>query len=161
MTHEYVIAVGGTVKGVGCDDGPAPTAIGWAADRVLAVGSDGVVRTISRGDSIFIDIGGCAVTPAPGDPVAAEELLRTAVATGRPVDALEMLASAGLLDSADPLESGVPADLAFWSADPDAMPPDSAPSLRIVALVRAGAFTEGDEHCGPFPLTPAALPTRE
>ena len=160
MTHEYVIALGGTVNGVGCD-GPKPTAVGWAADRVLAVGSDEVVRTISRGDSVFIDIGGCAVTPAPGDPAAAEVLLRTAVASGRPVDALELLASAGLLDSADPLEPGVPADLAFWSADPEAIPPDVASSLRIVALVRAGAFTEGDEHCGPFPMAPVALPTRE
>ena len=147
--------MGGTVVGATAD--LAATGIAWAADRVLAVGPDEVVRTISRGDSTFLDLGGCAVTAAPRDPRRAERLLQSAVVGGRPFDALALLAEAGLLDAPTALEPGSPADLAFWSTDPaapradSAAPPaDAAASLRIVALVQAGAFTEGDEHCGPF-----------
>jgi hypothetical protein len=107
MTHEYIIALGGRVHappGTQADPEPA-TAIAWAADHVLAVGTDDVVRGISRGDSIFLDLDGCEVTAA-------------GIAAG--------------------LEVGSPADLDFWDA------------ARIVARVRAGAFTKGDEHCGPF-----------
>lgn len=114
MTHEYIIAVGGRVeahRGADADVWPA-TAIAWAADHVLAVGSDEVVRGISRGDSIFLDLDGCVVTAAAG------EASRGADAVG--------------------LEVGSSADLDFWDA------------AQILARVRAGAFTEGDEHCGPF-----------
>jgi len=141
--------MGGTVVGATAD--LAATGIAWAADRVLAVGPDDVVRTISRGDSTFLDLGGCAVTAAPHDPRRAERLLQDAIAGGRRFGALALLAEAGLLDSPAAPEPGSPADLAFWSADPEALAAGSAASLRIVALVRAGAFTEGDEHCGPFP----------
>lgn len=115
MTHEYVIAVGGRIQRT-ADEPEAATAIAWAADRVLAVGPDELVRAISRGDSTFLDLGGCVVTAAPG-------------ADG------------------DDLEPGSPADLDFWDGP------------RIVARVRAGRFTEGDEHRGPFqsavaPATP-------
>jgi len=151
LTHEYVIAVGGRVLQDGPAVGPAPTAVAWAADGVLAVGPDDVVRAISRGDSTFLDLGGCAVTPLPSDPAGAERLLRAAVAAGRPLRALELLAKAGLLDPAARLEPGSPADLVFWSVDPETASPGSAPSLRIVAAVRGGAFTEGDEHVGAFP----------
>jgi hypothetical protein len=155
LTHEYVIALGGAVVGTGAAagpaTGPAATAIAWAADRVLAVGPDDLVRMISRGDSTLLDVRGCAVTAAPRDVLDAERLLRNAVATGRAFDASGLLSEAGLLDSPTAPEPGSPADLAFWSADPEAMAPGAAASLRIVAVVRAGAFTEGDEHCGPFP----------
>ena len=115
MTHEYVIAVGGRIHVMG-DEPEATTAIAWAADRVLAIGSDELVRAISRGDSTFLGLGGCLVTAAPGG------------------------------DSRE-LEPGSPADLDFWDGP------------RIVARVRAGRFTEGDEHRGPFqsavaPATP-------
>lgn len=154
MTHEYVIALGGTIlgaSGAGRDVGHAASAIGWAADRVLTVGSDEIVRAISRGDSTFLDINGRAVTPLPSDTARAERLLRAAVAAGSPFRATEVLQRAGLLDPASSLEPGSPADLAFWNLDPETMTSASAASLRIVAVVRGGAFTEGDEHCGPFP----------
>jgi hypothetical protein len=118
MTHEYVIAMGGRVLGAAPGDGPAPTAIGWAADAVLAVGPDDVVRAISRGDSTFLDLAGCTVTAASSD-------VR--------------------------LEPGAPADLDLWRAWPP------GPGALPLARVRAGAFTEGDEHCGPFARV---VPTR-
>lgn len=106
MTHEYVIALGGHVRGAVAESGTQATAIAWAADRVLAVGSDERVRAISRGDSTFLDLEGATVAS---------------------------------LDPSVVLEPGTEADLAFWrdGADP-------------IAVVRAGAFTEGDEHAGPF-----------
>lgn len=112
MTHEYVIGIGGRIAGTDPGAGPAPTAIAWAADAVLAVGSDETVRAISRGDSTFVDLDGCTVTAGEHGTV---------------------------------LEPGAPADLDFW-ADPGGADGDR----RLVASVRAGAFTEGDEHCGPF-----------
>jgi uncharacterized Zn-binding protein involved in type VI secretion len=115
MTHEYVIATGGLILGADPTAGASATAIAWAADRVLAVGSDEVVRAISRGDSTFIDLDGCAVTRHGYE---------------RGLEPLEP----------GPLEPGSPADLAFWAGDPP----------RIVATVRAGAFTDGDPHTGPF-----------
>jgi hypothetical protein len=107
MTHEYVIATGGRILGTDPSAGTTPTAIAWAADHVLAVGSDEAVRAISRGDSTFIDLDGCAVTA---------------------------------LDTSATLEPGSPADLEFRQPG----------SSEVVALVRAGAFTAGDEHRGPF-----------
>lgn len=142
MTHEYVIAVGGRVephrprRG-----GVAPTAIGWAADRVLAVGSDDVVRSISRGDSTFIDLGGCAVTALPGDLARADALVReTSPEAGPQIDVGALLVDAGLLDHRSLLEPGAPADLAFWKT-----------GSGLIAIVRHGAFADGDEHRGPFP----------
>ncbi len=114
MTHEYVIATGGRILGTDPSAGMKPTAIAWAADRVLAVGSDEAVRAISRGDSTFLDLDGCAVTA---------------------------------MDPSATLEPGSPADLVFRR-------PGSA---EVVAMVRAGAFTVGDEHRGPFaPRGPTA-----
>lgn len=43
------------------------------------------------------------------------------------------------LDPPTLLEPGAEADLAFWRDGDDP-----------IAVVRAGAFTEGDEHAGPF-----------
>lgn len=154
MTHEYVIALRGAVLGTGAAAGAVPTAVAWAADRVLAVGSDDAVRAISRGDSTFVDLAGGAVTPAPEHVVAAERLVRAAVAAGHPFDAVALLAGAGLLAPDTRVEVGAPADLAVWSADPGTVPPSGAASVRIVAVVRAGAFTAGDEHTGPFARLP-------
>jgi hypothetical protein len=91
VTHEYVIAIGGRIAGAHGVDGRVATAIAWAADRVLAVGSDDAVRAISRGDSTFLDLGGCAVTAAdpgerlePGAP-ADLQFWRDEPRSGRPV----------------------------------------------------------------------------
>jgi hypothetical protein len=125
VTHEYVIALGGRIR-VSPHEVPGQTpatAIAWAADRVLAIGSDDAVSAMSRGDSIFLDIAGCLVTAAPDE-------------------------------GAGELEPGSLADLDFWVDDP------TYPATRgpIVARVRAGSFTEGDEHCGSFRRVRAPLP---
>ena len=65
MTHEYTVLIGGVVLTGG--DGPAAaTAIAWAADTILAIGDDEAVRSISRGNSRFVDLGGACVVPAEG-----------------------------------------------------------------------------------------------
>jgi hypothetical protein len=152
VTHEYVIALSGRILGSRADtDGPPPTAIAWAADRVLAVGSDTEVRAVSRGDSTFLDLRGCAVTPLPRDVSRAEEVLRQAILADRDVDVWAALAAAGLIDSDSVLEPGSPADLAVWSTDSGLVEPAAAATMRVLAQVRAGAFTEGDAHCGPLP----------
>lgn len=72
MTHEYTILLGGTVR-------PTPdrphaadlseasearfTAIAWAHDTILAVGTDAEVRSISRGDSRFVELDGAQIVP--------------------------------------------------------------------------------------------------
>jgi hypothetical protein len=152
MTHEYLVATGGRIGPVAAGvDASAATAIAWAADRVLAVGPDEDVRSISRGDSIFLDLGGCVVTPLPDDPARAAELVRSVASGGGPVDIVELLIGNGLLSPAATLEPGSPADLACWRTDPGAGGrAASSASPRLIALVRAGAFTQGDEHAGPF-----------
>ena len=62
VTHEYTILFGGTVIPGG--DVPEGSAIAYALDTVLLVGSDDDVRSISRGDSHFIDLHGAFVVPA-------------------------------------------------------------------------------------------------
>jgi hypothetical protein len=150
VTHEYVIALDGRIDPHRPGDaGPAATAIAWAADHVLAVGTDDVVRAISRGDSTFLDIEGCVVTALPDDPERAASMLRDASLGGAPeLDVGALLVDAGLLDSDSALEPGSVADLAFWGLAPEDA--DHPRSLRLVATVRGGAFTEGDEHTGPF-----------
>jgi len=66
VTHEYTILFGGTVIPGG--DVPDATAISYALDTVLFLGSDADVRSISRGDSHFIDLHGAFVVPA-GDVI--------------------------------------------------------------------------------------------
>ena len=62
MTHEYTILIGGLVlRGGGA---AACTAIAWASDTVLALGSDAEVLAISRGDSSVVALGGRTITPA-------------------------------------------------------------------------------------------------
>ena len=139
MTHEYVIGLSVTVHSA-LGTGEAATAVAWAADHVLAVGADDAVRAISRGDSTFLDLDGCVVTELPTDPTQADLLVRetaptTAAHLGR------LLIAAGWLDPGSGLETGSPADLAFWAP---------RPSYHLAAVVREGAFIEGDEHMGPF-----------
>jgi len=61
VTHEYTLLLGGRVIRGG--DAPEATAIAWAADTILVIGSDEEVRSISRGDSRFVELGGATVIP--------------------------------------------------------------------------------------------------
>ena len=157
VTHEYVIGLGGRIDPrTAAPAETTRTAIGWAADRVLAVGTDDGVRAISRGNSTFLDLHGCVVTALPEDLERADALVREATAGSVPgLDVGTLLMDAGLLGQEATLEPGSPADLAFWCRDATVNMPISAahgpPGLRLVAVVRGGAFTEGDEHRGPFP----------
>jgi hypothetical protein len=136
VTHEYVIALNGHIEPDPGGDSEE-TALAWAADAILAVGPDDVVRAISRGDSTFLDLCGCLVTPLPDAPSQADSLIREEHARGE--DVARLLVESGLLSSAASLEPGAPADLAFWDES------------GLVAIVRAGHFLDGDIHRGPFP----------
>ena len=59
MTHEYTLLIRGTI--ISGRDEPDVSAIAWAADTVIALGSDDDVRGTSRGDSHVIDLGGASV----------------------------------------------------------------------------------------------------
>jgi hypothetical protein len=61
MTHEYTLLLGGKVRAG--EGAPEASAIAWAEDTVLAIGSDQAVRAISRGDSHMVDITGLEVVP--------------------------------------------------------------------------------------------------
>jgi predicted amidohydrolase YtcJ len=66
VTHEYTILTGGIVLLSGSLDAAGaelPTAIAWAGDTVLAVGSDAGVLAISRGDSHVFALRGAFVVP--------------------------------------------------------------------------------------------------
>jgi hypothetical protein len=147
MTHEYVIALHGRVDtGMA---GTAPTAVAWAADHVLAVGSDDAMRGLSRGDSTFLDLGGCVVTPLPDDLASADALVRAGIRqAGADVDLAALLVRAGLLPADAVIETGSPANLAFWDT---AGGQRDGSTWSLLAAVRGGAFIEGDEHRGPFP----------
>jgi len=155
MTHEYVIALGGRVQPHTLHGNDAePTAVAWAADRVLAVGADDIVRSISRGDSTFLDLDGCVVTALPSDLASADALVHEVSLSGvLDPDLGALFIDAGLLDPDSALEPGSPAELAFWDVE-------SAPRgpTRLAAVVRGGAFTEGDEHRGPFSPADASMP---
>ncbi|MDQ1324127.1 MAG: hypothetical protein QG587_1463, partial [Chloroflexota bacterium] len=119
MTHEYTLLLGGTVITGG--SGPDAEAIAWAADTVLALGSEMEVRSISRGDSHVVRIPGRFVVPlAPGANLT------------WPTDAT--------------LEIGGPADLAVLAGDPrvaTSMEGASSQSVEVVAIVRAGRVETG------------------
>ncbi|MEO7333384.1 MAG: hypothetical protein ABIZ71_05530 [Gemmatimonadales bacterium] len=118
MTHEYTLLVGGVVIRGG--DEPDATAIAWAADTVLAIGSDAEVRAISRGDSHFSELLGATVIPlgGGGEP-------------RWPTDAT--------------LEVGGPADLAVLRVDPRAAggPGSGDGPLETLALIRGGRVVTG------------------
>jgi predicted amidohydrolase YtcJ len=117
VTHLYTLLVGGTViPGAG---EPDVTAIAWADDTVLALGSDRDVRAISRGDSHVADLGGATVVPL--DPDAGARW---------PAEAT--------------LEVGGRADLAVLDGDPRLpRPAPGAAAMRTLALVRAGRVVAG------------------
>jgi hypothetical protein len=115
MTHLYTILVGGTVLPGG--GAPAVSAIAWAGDTVIGLGSDDEMRGLSRGDSLFIDLGGASVVPlGEGDPGWPGELT---------------------------LEIGGPADLAILAGDPRASGATGAPGHAMLALVRGGQVVAG------------------
>ncbi|MEP7378019.1 MAG: hypothetical protein ABI725_00495 [Chloroflexota bacterium] len=64
MTHEYTILFGGTV--LAGAEAPVCSAICWAHDTVLLLGTDAEARAVSRGDSHFIDLHGAFVVPLEG-----------------------------------------------------------------------------------------------
>jgi predicted amidohydrolase YtcJ len=160
VTHEYTILYDAIVL-TGDEACPRATALAWAADTILAVGETATVRAISRGDSRFIALPGRLITPAPTRPHALEQGLREAVALADTARAESILASLGRLAPTDPvrcLRIGELADLAIWSADPAALAPREAASLRIEAVVRGGRFTRGNPIHGPYRLDPALGP---
>jgi hypothetical protein len=157
MTHAYVICVNGEVDPRAPDatesDATRSTAIAWAADHVLAVGTDEAVRAISRGDSTFLDLHGCVVTALPAEPAQADAVVRRAARTsGGSIDLRATLIDTGLLGPDSTLEPGSPADLAFWDVLPGPGDLDEPPEWGLLAIVRGGAFMHGDEHRGPFPV---------
>ena len=96
------------------------------------------------------------VTALPEDLERADALVREATTGIDPdLDVGALLMDAGLLGPDASLEPGAPADLAFWGAGPASTvhigAANGPPGRRLVAVVRGGAFTEGDEHRGPFP----------
>ena len=118
MTHLYTILIGGTVIPGGGQ--PECSAIAWAEDMVIAVGTDDDVRAISRGDSHFVDLHGAFVVPLGKD--------------GEPSWPVEAS-----------LEVGDPADLALLASDPR---PGSARSpadlaVQALAIVRGGRVVSG------------------
>jgi predicted amidohydrolase YtcJ len=64
MTHKYTLLVDAVViPGSGAPDA---TAIAWAEDTVIAIGSDEDVASISRGDSHVFKLAGATVAPSVG-----------------------------------------------------------------------------------------------
>lgn len=112
MTHRYTLLVGGTVI---AGAGRHCTAIAWADDTIIALGTDDEVRAVSRGDSQLVDLRGAVVVPyaeGAGGPVS--------------IDAT--------------LEVGGPADLALLSGDPRRV---EATAVERIAVVRGGEVVEG------------------
>lgn len=81
MTHLYTVLVGGTVIPGGGE--PDVSAICWAGDTVLALGTDDEVRGISRGDSHLVDLEGAFVVPF-GDVLEVGGRADLVVLTGDP-----------------------------------------------------------------------------
>ncbi len=114
MTHLYTILTRGTV--LPARDDAAVTAIAWAGDTVIGLGTDDEVLGLSRGDSRFIDLDGACVIP-----------LGAGNAVWPPVETLEL---------------GGRADLAVVRLDPRSQ---AMTALRpaVLALVRGGRVVAG------------------
>lgn len=116
VTHEYWILVGGTVmRGSGQPDS---TAIAWAGDTILALGSDDEVRAISRGDSHVASLSGAVVSPV------------TSGSDPRPTP-----------DGA--LDVGGAASFAILTERPPSTPEGHVDAGSVVAIVIRGRLTRG------------------
>ena len=124
MTHLYTLLIGGTV--ISGLDVPDVSAIAWAADTVIALGSDDDVRGASRGDSHVVDLQGACV-----------------VALGEGADAR--------WPTDTTLEVGGRADLAVLEGDPRLMDVDAQRRLPALALVRGGRVVAGRLPRNPTP----------
>ena len=118
MTHRYTLLVGGTV--ISGRDDPGTSAIAWAEDTVIALGTDEEVRAISRGDSHVHDLGGASVVP-----------LGEGADVRWPPDGT--------------LEIGGRADLAIVAADPRRVHASASAGrpLEAIAVVRGGRVVAG------------------
>jgi len=116
VTHRYTLLIRGTV--ISGRDEPDVSAIAWAADTVIALGSDDDVRRTSRGDSHVSDLRGASVVAlGEGQDVV------------WPPDAT--------------LEVGGRADLAVLASDPRRMDAAAGHPLSALALVRGGRVVAG------------------
>jgi predicted amidohydrolase YtcJ len=116
VTHLYTLLLGGTV--ITGRDEPDASAIAWAADTVIAIGTDDEVRRTSRGDSRVIDLGGAVVLP----------LDETGGARWPPAATLEV---------------GGRADLVLLEHDPRRAVVPAGRRLSTIALVRGGVVVAG------------------
>ncbi len=116
MTHRYTILIRGVV--ISGRDEPDVSAVAWAEDTVIALGSDVEVRTVSRGDSHVIDLGGATVVALGEGPDACW-----------PPDGT--------------LEVGGRADLAVLDSDPRLSSAPAGQRLAALALVRGGRVVAG------------------
>jgi predicted amidohydrolase YtcJ len=116
VTHRYTLLIGGTV--ISGRDEPDASAIAWAADTVIALGTDDEVRGASRGDSYVVDLGGASVVALSEGPDARW-----------PPDAT--------------LEVGGRADLAVLESDPRIAGPRAQHRRSALALVRGGRVVAG------------------
>ncbi len=116
MTHLYTLLVGGVV--IPGRDEPPVSSIAWAADTVIALGSDADVAAISRGDSHLVDLGGASVIPL-GD------------------------AAAAVWPAHARLEVGGRADLAVLRTAPRGADAPEERRLPALALVRGGRVVAG------------------